>query len=204
MAVPTPPLVAPLVGAPPNRGQSEEDFNTNQQNFVDYQVGFVPDVNDLANWMNDTADFTETQANAGAGSATAAATSAASAADDATRSEEAKVAAEAAAGLTPDPSFGMVIITNALNDVKTTTYTAVRGRIQDVDTSAGAFGITPPATPSNGWWFGVRDINQSAFRGKFPWITYSTDKILGKSENCYIDVNTVIFTWRGAAKGWCV
>lgn len=204
MPVSSPPVVAPLTGTPPNRGQSEEDFNTNQQNFVDYQVDFVPDVNDLADWFEDTANFTETQANAAESSATAAATSEFNADASADRAEAAQAAAEAAAGLTPDPNFGMVIVTTAATDVKTSTYTAVLGKMQDVDTSGGAFAITPPASPSVGQWFGVRDYNQSAFNGIFPWIDYTSDKIIGLAEDCYIDVNTIIFEWRGATKGWCV
>lgn len=81
MAIPAPPLVAPLIGTPPNRGQSEDEFNTNQQNFVDYQVGFVPDVNALATWMDDTATTTEDNALSAETDANAAAESAQTAVD---------------------------------------------------------------------------------------------------------------------------
>lgn len=118
--------------------------------------------------------------------------------------EAAAAAAQAAAGLTPDPDFGMVFATTANTAVKTSAYTAEVGVLQDVNTSGGAFAITPPASPTVGQWFGVRDYNQSRFSGLYPWIDYTSDKIIGLSEDCYINVNTVIFTWRGAAKGWCV
>jgi hypothetical protein len=79
MAITPPPYVDPLSGTPPNRGQTEEAFNTNQQNFVDYQVGFVPDVNDLAEWFEYAATTTETNTNVAVAAAGSASTSAATA-----------------------------------------------------------------------------------------------------------------------------
>lgn len=52
MPLPPAPYVNPLTGTPPNRGQTEDDFNVNQQNFVDYQVAFVPQVNAAVSWIN--------------------------------------------------------------------------------------------------------------------------------------------------------
>lgn len=59
MPVSPPPVVTPITGELPNRGQTEAQFDTNQQNFVDYQAGFGPEVNDLADWMETTANSTE-------------------------------------------------------------------------------------------------------------------------------------------------
>jgi len=118
--------------------------------------------------------------------------------------EAAAAAAQVAAGLTPDPDFGMIIATTANTTVKTSAYTAEVGVLQDVNTTGGGFAITPPASPTVGQWFGVRDYNQNRFNAGYPWIDYSSDKIIGLSEDCFINVNTVIFTWRGATKGWCL
>lgn len=63
MPVSSPPVVTPIAGELPNRGQTEAQFDTNQQNFVNYQAGFGPEVNDLADWMEETANFTEGWAN---------------------------------------------------------------------------------------------------------------------------------------------
>lgn len=204
MPVTSPPVIDPLTGTPPNRGQTEEEFNINQQNFVDYQVGFVPDVNTLATWFNYAATYAETKANA-AGAATALT------AADVITTQAAKVdaqaaaaAAQQAAGLTPDPNFGMVIATTSTTDVKTAAYLAVAGKLQDVDTSAGAFAITTPVSPSYGQWFGVRDYNQNAFSGVYPWLDYVSDKIIGLAEDHFVDVNTAIYEWRGPTKGWCL
>jgi hypothetical protein len=160
--------------------------------------------NDLADWMEDAANAVETDANAADASAVAAALSETAAELAETNAEAAAAAAQAAAGLTPDPDFGMVLATTADTDVKTSAYTAEVGVMQDVNTSGGAFAITPPASPTVGQWFGVRDYNQQGFRAGYPWIDYTSDKIIGLSEDCYVNLNTVIFEWRGATKGWCV
>lgn len=204
MTIPTRPSAPTFTGTPPNRGQSEDDFNVNQQNFVDYQVTWASIVDTVTSWINTVAALVE-------GWAVDAEAATVLTAADVVATNAAKVdaqaaaaAAQAAAGLTPDPDFGMVLATTANTAVKTSAYTAIVGVMQDVDTSGGAFAITPPASPTVGQWFGVRDYNQGSFAGNFPWILYGTNKIIGRSENCYIDLNTVIFTWRGATKGWCL
>lgn len=204
MAVTPPPLIDTDVSDPPNRGQDQAVFSPKMDNFLASFQPFKLDLNGLAEWVEDTANGVETDANAAQSSATAAADSELAAETAETNAEAAAAAAQAAAGLTPDPDFGMVIATTANTSVKTSAYTADVGVLQDVDTSGGAFAITLPASPTVGQWFGVRDYNQRRFSGLYPWLDYTSDKIIGLSEDCYINVNTVIFTWRGAAKGWCV
>jgi hypothetical protein len=86
MPVTPPPSVTPISGELPDRGQTEVQFDTNQQNFVNYQANFGPEVNDTTDWINTVADqvevwANETEADAGISSlaASAAAASAASA-----------------------------------------------------------------------------------------------------------------------------
>lgn len=76
MPVSPPPAVTPITGELPNRGQTEAQFDTNQQNFVDYQAGFGPEVNDLADWMETTANATEGWANSASANAITATTQA--------------------------------------------------------------------------------------------------------------------------------
>lgn len=196
-APPTPPAF-------PVPTDSPEDFD-------DKAYDCFPYVQSAANNVYDNAVDAAASATASAGSATNSANSAAASeasandsAADRLLAQQAAAAAEQAAGLTPDPDFGMVITTTSNATVKTSAFTAVVGIMQDVDTSGGTFGITTPVSPEIGQWFGIRDYNQQAFYGQFPWLIYGSDKIIGLSENCTIDVNTMIFTYRGATKGWCI
>jgi hypothetical protein len=211
MAVTPPPLITTDVSDPPNRGQEQSVFSPKMDAFLAAFDPLQTEQNALAEWMEDTANSTEGWANDADASATAAAGSASDAAAQVVLATAEKVAAQAAAaaaqaaaGLTPDADFGMVVATTANTAVKTSAYTAEVGVLQDVNTTGGGFAITPPASPTVGQWFGVRDYNQSRFIAGRPWIDYTSDKIIGLSEDCYINVNTVIFEWRGATKGWCV
>lgn len=59
MSVPPHPTVTPIAGELPNRGQSETQFDTNQQNFVNYQANLGPEINVALAWFEDTANQTE-------------------------------------------------------------------------------------------------------------------------------------------------
>lgn len=100
MPVSPPPAVTPITGELPNRGQTETQFDTNQQNFVDYQAGFGPEVNDLADWMETTANLTEGWSNSADEDATTATTQA----GIATNQAGIAVAAAASATLAPGTS----------------------------------------------------------------------------------------------------
>lgn len=199
----TPPTIDALPVAP-IRNTDGPTFNSKAAPFVAALDPFGDDVDAVGTWMQSAANFVEEQAGFASAAAVSSAADVVSTHADVVAADAAAAAAQAAAGLTPDANFGMVLATTASTIIKTSAYTAAVGKMQDVDTSGGAFAITPPASPTVGQWFGVRDYNQSSFGGKFPWVVYGTDKIIGKAENCYIDVNTVIFTWRGATKGWCL
>lgn len=183
---------------PPSRADAPATFDDDADQFAI----------DLAGPWTTEANALQTDVNAKQVTASAAQVTASAAAVSATASENAAAAAaaaaQAAAGLTPDPDFGMVIATTANTAVKTSAYTAEVGVLQDVNTTGGGFAITPPSSPTVGQWFGVRDYNQNRFNTGYPWVDYTSDKIIGLSEDCFINVNTVIFEWRGAAKGWCV
>lgn len=69
MPVPSHPALTPFIAPGPNRGQDEEEFDTNQQNFVHSQFNNVTEQNTLAEWTKETADFTEEKANAAEASA---------------------------------------------------------------------------------------------------------------------------------------
>lgn len=204
MAVTPPPLIATDVSDPPNRGQDQAVFSPKMDSFLASFNPFKIALNTLAAWSETIANLVEGWANSALASATAAATSETAAELAEVNAEAAAAAAQAAAGLLPDADFGMVIATTANTAVKTAAYTAEAGVLQDVNTSGGAFAITPPASPTVGMWFGVRDYNQDSFSTGFPWLDYTSDKIVGLSEDHYIDVNTAIYTWRGATKGWCL
>lgn len=104
MPVTSPPVVTPIIGELPNSGQTEDQFDTNQQNFVDYQANFGPEVNDLAEWFETTANQTETWANEAEDSATSAGNSATSAGNSATTAtNQAGIATAAAASATLAP-----------------------------------------------------------------------------------------------------
>lgn len=70
MTVPTPPEITEITFELPAVGQDDDQFDTNQANFVNYQQDFGPEVNDLALWMEDTANSTEGWANDAEASAT--------------------------------------------------------------------------------------------------------------------------------------
>lgn len=188
----------------PSRSSDPSTFADDADTWVAALATFTTEANALQTDVNAKQVLADASADAAAASVTAAGVHVTAAQLAETNAEAAAAAAQAAAGLTPDPDFGMVFATTANTAVKTSAYTAEVGVLQDVNTSGGAFAITPPASPTVGQWFGVRDYNQSRFSGLYPWIDYTSDKIIGLSEDCYINVNTVIFTWRGAAKGWCV
>lgn len=188
----------------PSRSSDPSTFADDADTWVAALATFTTEANALQTDVNAKQVASAASATASAASATTASTSVTAAQLAETNAEAAAAAAQAAAGLTPDPDFGMVIATTANTAVKTSAYTAEVGVMQDVNTSGGAFAITPPASPTVGQWFGVRDYNQNRFSGAYPWVDYTSDKIIGLSEDCYINVNTVIFEWRGAAKGWCV
>jgi hypothetical protein len=119
MPVTTPPTVDPLTGTPPNRGQSPTEFNTNQQNFVNYQVGFVPDINATVTWLEYAANFTETKANAAETSETNAANSAAAA------DESAGAAAASAASAASSPSTSATSTTSLTPGLGSKSFTLV-------------------------------------------------------------------------------
>lgn len=71
MTVPAPPEITEIAFELPAVGQDDDQFDANQANFVNYQQDFGPEVNDLAVWMEDTANSTEGWANDAEESATA-------------------------------------------------------------------------------------------------------------------------------------
>jgi len=188
----------------PSRASDPATFSDDADTWVAALATFTTEANALQTDVNAKQVLAAASAVAADLSADDAANSVIAAELAETNAEAAAAAAQAAAGLTPDPDFGMVIATTANTAVKTSAYTAEVGVLQDVNTTGGGFAITPPASPTVGQWFGVRDYNQNRFNTGYPWVDYTSDKIIGLSEDCFINVNTVIFTWRGATKGWCV
>jgi len=188
----------------PSRASDPATFSDDADTWVAALATFTTEANALQTDVNAKQVLAAASAVAADLSADDAANSVIAAELAETNAEAAAAAAQAAAGLRPDPDFGMVIATTANTTVKTSAYTAEVGVLQDVNTTGGAFAITAPASPTVGQWFGVRDYNQGRFRTGFPWVDYSSDKIIGLAEDCFINVNTVIFTWRGATKGWCL
>lgn len=75
MPVSSPPLLTPFIEPGPNRGQDEDEFDTNQQNFVNSQFNNVIEQNTLAGWIMGAANFTENKASEAEESANAAAES---------------------------------------------------------------------------------------------------------------------------------
>lgn len=201
------PVISPIDPAriPQRDGtQNQGQYSDNMDYFAGKLPTTVTDINTSTAWIDArasdaSASATQAAANANTSSSNVAASQLAQ-----SNSEAAAAASQQAAGLTPNPSFGMVIATNASNDVKTSTYTAVIGKVQDLNTSGGVFGITTPSSPTIGQWIGFRDINQKSFGDLFPWLIYGSDRIIGLQEDCFLDANTLIFTWRGSAKGWCL
>jgi hypothetical protein len=190
---------------PPHRTDSPETFDDDADQFAGDLAGpWTAEANALQTDVNAKQVLAAASSVAAGFSADDAAASATAAELAETNAEAAAAAAQAAAGLTPDADFGMVLATTANTAVKTSAYTAEVGVMQDVDTSGGYFVVTTPASPTVGQWFGIRDYNQNRFRDDFVIVEYSGDKIIGLAEDCFIDVNSVIFEWRGAARGWCV
>jgi len=188
----------------PSRASDPATFSDDADTWVAALATFTTEANALQTDVNAKQVLAAASAVAADLSADDAANSVIAAELAETNAEAAAAAAQAAAGLSPDADFGMVIATTANTTVKTSAYTAEVGVLQDVNTTGGGFAITPPASPTVGQWFGVRDYNQDQFNTGYPWIDYISDKIIGLSEDCFIDVNTIIFEWRGATKGWCV
>lgn len=155
MPVPNPPIVTPIVGELPDRGQTEVQFDTNQQNFVNYQANFGPEINELADWLADTANQTEIWANSSESNAEEAKQAAESAENDANRAEEAAVTAQEAAGLPPLPTFGRVLHTEGADNSKNAAFTAETSRWYEIYSVAGGFAITAPASPVLGDWFAI-------------------------------------------------
>lgn len=202
MPVPTPPGVTPIAGELPNRGQTETQFDTNQQNFVNYQANFGPEINDLTDWLEETANQTEIWANEAEDSATASEVSRQAADAALVDAEAAAAAAQLAAGFPTDPNFGSVFRSEGVENLKTANFVAVVGRVYDCDTSAGAFTVTLPASLSIGDWIGLRDILGTWSLNNLT-VNRNGHNIFGEAVNEILDMNqsTVFLEYRGAAMG---
>lgn len=203
MPITSPPLLTPFVAPGPNHGQEEEEFNVNQQNFVDSQFNNVTEQNALAAWHKATADFVEERAGAAEESKNNAALSETSAADDAGRAEEAAATAQAAAGLPPLASFGRVIHTEGIGNLKTAAFTAETSTGYDIDSTTGGFPITAPFAPKIGDWFWVRFTHKVSIARRCIVIANGS-LIMGKAANMQLSMSYKLyfFEYRGPVLGW--
>ncbi len=188
---------------------SPEDFDDKAYDCFPYVAAAA--TNAYAN-----AQAAETAATASAGSATNSANSATAAAgsvDDAAAqatlataekvaAQAAAAAAEQAAGLTPDPDFGMVISTQAILNLKTATFTAVVGETYRIDTSAGGFDFYPPAGMTQGQVFHIID-HAGTFNINSPRLVAGSYKIMGETIDLILTQKNQrrTFEYAGATKG---
>jgi hypothetical protein len=93
----------------------------------------------------------------------------------------------------------------AVENIETTTFTALAGIINQVDCSGGAVTVNPPSTPTIGMRFAVVDATASAATNNITIDFDSANQNLYGSEQTYIlNVNGayVEFIYMGATTGW--
>lgn len=190
------------VSDPPNRGQAQAVFSPKMDAMLGALQPLVDEQNALGAWMNSTADQTEAWASEAEDSATEAAASEAAAAAERITAQAAAAAAEQAAGLTPDPDFGMVISTQAILNLKTATFTAVVGETYRIDTSAGGFDFYPPAGMTQGQVFHIID-HAGTFDINSPRLVAGSYKIMGETIDLILTQKNQrrTFEYAGATKG---
>lgn len=190
------------VSDPPNRGQAQAVFSPKMDAMLGALQPLVDEQNALGAWMNSTADQTEAWASDAEDSATEAAASEAAAAAERITAQAAAAAAEQAAGLTPDPDFGMVISTQAILNLKTATFTAVVGETYRIDTSAGGFDFYPPAGMTQGQVFHIID-HAGTFNINSPRLVAGSYKIMGETIDLILTQKNQrrTFEYAGATKG---
>lgn len=190
------------VSDPPNRGQAQAVFSPKMDAMLAALQPLVDEQNALGAWMNLTADQTEAWASEAEDSATEAAASEAAAAAERITAQAAAAAAEQAAGLTPDPDFGMVISTQAILNLKTATFTAVVGETYRIDTSAGGFDFYPPAGMTQGQVFHIID-HAGTFNINSPRLVAGSYKIMGETIDLILTQKNQrrTFEYAGATKG---
>lgn len=201
MPVSPPPAVTPIAGELPNRGQTETQFDTNQQNFVNYQANFGPEVNDATAWMKDVADQTEVWANEAEVSANAAANSKISSDTNAARAEEAAATAQEAAGLPPLDTFGRVLHTEGEDNTESSAFTAATSRWYEIDSTAGGFAITAPLSPDIGDWFAVT-YTHSVNLARRCHIARNGELIMGIADNLALTKGFKTYLFRFTPDGW--
>ena len=179
------------------------------EDFDDKAYDCFPYVSAAADNCYSNAQAAETAATASAGSATNSANSATASAASALLSTNERIAAQAAAaaaeqaaGLTPDPDFGMVISTQSILNLKTATFTAVVGETYRIDTSAGGFDFYPPAGMTQGQVFHIID-HAGTFNVNSPRLVAGSYKIMGETIDLILTQKNQrrTFEYAGATKG---
>lgn len=190
------------VSDPPNRGQAQAVFSPKMDAMLGSLQPLVNEQNALGAWMEATANSTEDWASEADASATASAASALLSTNERVAAQAAAAAAEQAAGLTPDPDFGMVISTQSILNLKTSTFTAVVGETYRIDTSAGAFDFYPPAGMTQGQVFHIID-HSGTFNVNSPRLVAGSYKIMGETIDLILTQKNQrrTFEYAGATKG---
>ena len=179
------------------------------EDFDDKAYDCFPYVADAAGNCYANAQASETAATNSANSATASTNSATASAASALLSTNERIAAQAAAaaaeqaaGLTPDPDFGMVISTQSILNLKTSTFTAVVGETYRIDTSAGAFDFYPPAGMTQGQVFHIID-HAGTFNVNSPRLVAGSYKIMGETIDLILTQKNQrrTFEYAGVTKG---
>lgn len=131
------------------------------------------------------------------------ATNATTASNAATTASAAALAAQSAAGLPPMPGAGRLIKTEGASNKLTGSTTLQSGRAYDCDTSAGAFSVTLPASPSIGDYVWIRDY-AGTFAGNNLTVLRNGSPAEGLTEDLILDINglSVCINYIDATKGW--
>ena len=209
MPAPTPPTAIDAVPPTPDRNEGEVVFVPKMYNFLDYFAPFkaylqlvVTYCADAITWVASLAAAAEASATAAAGSVDDAAAQATLATAEKVAAQAAAAASEQAAGLTPDPDFGMVISTQSILNLKTAPFTAVVGETYRIDTSAGGFDFYPPAGMTQGQVFHIID-HAGTFNINSPRLVAGSYKIMGETIDLILTQKNQrrTFEYAGATKG---
>lgn len=197
----TPPTITALPDAPST--SSPATFDADADAFVAAMIGFVGEVNDVADNVYDNALDGAAQASTAAAQAVIATIKAGDADISRIQAQTAAAAAAIAAGAAIPTGYGQLYKTEGAANVKTATFTAATGRAYDCDTTGGAFTGSLPATPAIGDLVTFRDFASTWGTNNFT-VGRNGQLIASDASDFVCDLNNLCpeFVFVGGTKGW--
>jgi hypothetical protein len=90
-------------------------------------------------------------------------------------------------------------------NVRTSNFTAISGRLHLVDVSSNSVTVTPPSAPSVNSSFGVSDARGAVTINNRIIVAFGTQKLCGQTNIDYELItaySTAVFVYAGASTGW--